>query len=217
MNAGQTRIRVVIADDHPLILTALRDLFHAEGDIDVVASCRDGRDVVPTVRTHHPDVLLLDVSLPGLTGLDILRMLRHEKHPAHVVLLTAALSEDDLLEAARLGVNGVVLKDLAPELLVQCVRKVHAGEQWLERRSIARAFDTLLRREAGTREVARTLTARELEIMRLAARGIRNREIADQLHVTEGTVKIHMHNIYEKLGVRNRSELTLYARDRGLV
>jgi DNA-binding NarL/FixJ family response regulator len=130
---------------------------------------------------------------------------------------TATMDEDDLLKAMRLGVGGVVLKEMAAPLLIQCLRKVAAGDQWLERGSITRAMDKMLRREAGTREMAQVLTSRELEIVRLAVSGLRNKEIADHLAICEGTVKIHLHNSYEKLHVDNRIALLRYAQAKGLV
>jgi DNA-binding NarL/FixJ family response regulator len=147
----------------------------------------------------------------------VIRELQGESLPTRIVLLTAALEEDDVLEAVRLGVKGVVLKEMAPQMLVECVRKVAAGEQWIERRSLTRALDKVLRQEAGLREVSSVLTPREIEIVRLAAQGLRNQAIADQLHISEGTVKVHLHNIYEKLGVDGRVALTLYAREKGLI
>jgi DNA-binding NarL/FixJ family response regulator len=134
-----------------------------------------------------------------------------------VVLLTDSMAEDDLLEAMRRGVGGVVLKEMTAPLLIQCIRKVHAGDQWLERRSISRAMDKMLRREAGTREVTQLLTPRELEIVRLAASGLRNKAIADKLSICEGTVKMHLHRSYEKLQVDSRVALLRYAQAKGLV
>ena len=127
-----------------------------------------------------------------------------------------AIDEDEVLTAIRLGVAGVVLKEMAPQLLVQCVRTVHAGGQWLEKQSMGRAVEKMLRREAGARRLATILTPREIEIMHLVAGGQNNREIAEKLGLQEGTVKIHLHNVYKKLGVDNRVDLTLYAQKRGL-
>ena len=134
-----------------------------------------------------------------------------------MVLLAAALEEDEILDALRLGVRGVVLKELAPQLLVECVRKVHAGEQWLEKQLSSRVLETLLRREAGGRVGSSVLTPREIEIVRMVASGLRNRELARRLGVTEGTVKIHLHNIYKKLKVQSRVELVLHAQSNKLV
>jgi DNA-binding NarL/FixJ family response regulator len=145
------------------------------------------------------------------------RELQREKAPTRVVLLAAELDEQDVLEALRLGVRGMVLKELAPQMLLQCVRKVFAGEQWLEKQAVGRALDILLRREAGEREAANLLTPRELEMVHMVTRGLRNKEMSERLAISEGTVKIHLHNIYRKLKVDNRVELILYAQAKKLV
>lgn len=210
-------IRLVLADDHPPILQGLTLLLRQEPDLEVLAVCRDGEETLQAVRQLQPDVLILDILMPGKDGLAVLRELRQLEIPTRVILLTAAIDEDNLLEAMRLGVGGVVLKEMAVPLLIQCVRKVHAGDQWLERHSIGRAMEKMLRREAGTREVAKLLTPRELEIVRLAASGLRNKEIASRLTISEGTVKIHLHRSYEKLHVDSRIALLRYAQTKGLV
>ena len=210
-------ISVVLADDHPLVLDALENVFRLQEDIVVRARCGDGVEALRAVREHRPDVLVLDIRMPGMDGLALIRELKKEKLPTRVVLLTAALDEEEVLAAIRLGVKGVVLKEMAPRLLVQCVRTVHAGGDWLEKQSVRLALDKLLRREAGAQEVARVLTSREIEVIRMVARGHRNKEIAVGLHVSEGTIKTHLHNVYEKLKVDGRVPLTLYAQGRGLV
>lgn len=210
-------IRLVLADDHPIVLDGLENLFRLESDFRVVARCVNGEECLEAVRRFQPDVLVLDIRMPGKDGLAVLRELRREQQPTQVVLLAAALEEDEVLEALRLGVRGMVLKELAPQMVVQCVRKVHAGEQWLEKQAVGRALDTLLRREAGEREAATILTPREIEMVGMVARGLRNKEMSDRLAISEGTVKIHLHNIYRKLKVENRVELILYAQSKRLV
>jgi DNA-binding NarL/FixJ family response regulator len=210
-------IRVVLADDHPLVLDALDQLFRLEGDIQVVARCTTGAEVPGAVRRLRPDVLILDLLMAGGDGLSVLRELHGKPEYPATILLTASVREGELLEAIRLGIRGVLLKDMAPRLIVQCVRKVHAGGEWLEQKVAARAMRTLLRRESGEREAAQLLTPRELELVRHVASGLRNKEIADRLNITEGTVKIHLHNIYEKVDVEGRVALTVWAKDRGLV
>lgn len=210
-------IRIVLADDHTIVLQGLALLLHQEPDFQVLACCRDGDETLRAVRQYRPDILILDLVMPGKDGLAVLRELHHEELPTRVVLLTAAIDEDNVLEALRLGVGGVVLKEMAVPLLIQCVRKVHAGDQWLEKRSISRALDKMLRREAGAREMAKVLTPREIEVIRLVANGMRNKEIAQKLAISEGTVKIHLHRSYEKLHVDNRLELLRYAQAKGLV
>lgn len=208
---------LVLADDHPIVLNGLLQLMSAEPDIRVLASCSDGAQALAAVRLHAPDLLLLDIRMPVMDGLAVLRTLRAEQLATHVVILTAALDEEEVLEAIRLGVRGVVLKEMAPQLLLQCLRKVHAGGEWLEKRSVARALDKMLRHENELQQVARVLTVREIELLKLAASGYSNAEIAQRLFISEGTVKVHLHRIYDKLQLKSRVALTLYAKEKMLV
>jgi DNA-binding NarL/FixJ family response regulator len=210
-------ISLVIADDHPLILDALQNLFRFEKDFKILARCLDGDEALKAVRRHQPDILVLDIQMPAKHGLVVLREMREEKLPTRVVVLTATLDEEGLTEAVRLGVRGLVLKELAPKLLVQCIRKVHAGELWLEKRSVSSALEKLLQRESARNEVAQLLTPREIEIIKQVAAGLRNTEIGKKLFISEGTVKIHLHNIYQKLGVDSRTKLTRYAQEKRLL
>jgi len=210
-------IRLVLADDHPLILDALEHLFGLEPGFQVLARCWNGEETLQAVRQYQPDVLILDVCMPDKDGLAVLREMAQEQCPTRVVLLTAHLSEHEMLEAIRLGVHGVVLKVMATQHLVQCVRQVHAGKQWLDPHSISRALATFMRHEAGRRDMAAILTLREQEIVRLVAKGLRNKGIAEVLSISEGTIKIHLHNIYKKLHIDSRLALILSAQDKGLV
>jgi len=210
-------IRLVLCDDHPIVLDGLENLFRLEPDFRVVARCVNGEECLVAVRRHQPDVLVLDLRMPRKDGLTVLRELHREKHPVKVVLLAGALEEEEVLEALRLGVRGMVLKELAPQMVIQCVRKVHAGEQWLEKQAFGRALETLLRREAGEREAGSVLTPRELEMVGMVARGLRNKEMSERMNISEGTVKIHLHHIYRKLKVENRVDLILYAQSKRLV
>jgi two-component system nitrate/nitrite response regulator NarL len=215
-HANGPPIRVVIADDHPIVTRGLEALLGMEPDFQIVARGADGEQGLRAVRTHKPDILILDLNMPGKNGLEVLKEIKAAKLPTRVVLLAAQIHDEELLEATRHDVAGVLLKELAPQLLVQCLRKVYAGERWIERTSAARAFEKLLRREANVRELARRLTPREIEIATMVARGLRNRAIAEDLSVSEGTVKTHLHSVFEKLGVRSRAELTAYCHQRGI-
>jgi DNA-binding NarL/FixJ family response regulator len=208
-------IRVVIADDHPIVLQGLQRLFESYKEFQVLQSCEDGQKAIAAVRTLKPDILLLDLRMPGHDGLDVLRSLSEEKLECRAVLLTAAATDDQVIEALRLGVKGIVLKESAPETLLDCVRRVHAGEQWIDRDTMSRALDRMLRQESAGRESG--LTPREIEIVRMIGQGLRNRGIGERLFISEGTVKIHLHHIYEKLGLAGRLELVLYAQQKGLV
>ena len=210
-------IRLVLADDHPLILDGLEQLFSVTGGFKVLERCSSGEEALRAVERHRPDVLVLDIRMPGMNGLDVVREIRRRGLSTQVVILTAALDEREVLGAVRLGVGGVVLKEMAPRLLVQCVRKVSAGERWVENRSMHDALEHMLRREAGAQEAAGLLTPREIELVRMVANGMRNREIADQLNIAEGTVKAHLHNVYKKLKVDTRVDVRRYAEDKGLI
>jgi DNA-binding NarL/FixJ family response regulator len=209
-------VRVVVADDHAIVLGGLQRLFDSQPDFTVEATCRDGQQALAAVREHRPDVLVLDMRMPARTGLDVLRDLAASGPACRTVLLTAAITDDEVIDAVRLGALGIVLKESDPETLLGCVRKVHAGQQWIDRETMSRAFGRAVQREHASREVARVLTPREAQIAALVAEGLRNRAIGERLSISEGTVKIHLHNIYEKLGVQGRLELVLWAQQHGL-
>jgi DNA-binding NarL/FixJ family response regulator len=210
MSAPPTTL--VLADDQPIVLEGLQQLLASERDFAVLATCRAGDPALVAVRRHRPDVLVLGLPVSGTEGLAVLRALQAEPSPTRVVVLTASPGPDDLLDLVRLGAQGLVPRDTAPHLLVQCIRKVAAGGQWLEREMMTQTLTRLVSSEAedgGSR-----LTAREREIVRLVADGRRNKEIARQLAITEGTVKIHLYN--KKVGVDNRLGLMVYAQKKDL-
>ena len=210
-------IRIAIADDHALVLHGLKRLFDGEEEFEVVECCGTGAEAIAAARRGNVDVLLLDIKMPGLSGIDVLRTLSAERLKCSTVLLTAALSDSDAVEGLKLGVRGIVLKESSPDTLLECIRRVSRGEQWVDSETMTRALDTITRRESMANDPNRTLTARELEIVRMIAQGLRNKAIAERLFISEGTVKIHLHNVYEKLGLDGRLELMLHAQKQGLV
>jgi DNA-binding NarL/FixJ family response regulator len=211
-------VRIVLADDHRIILEGLEQLFRRERDFQVLATCTNGEEALAAVQLHRPDVLVLDVQMPRLGGLGVLKKIHEDETlQTRVVLLTASLEEDQVLEALQHGVWGLVLKESAAISLVQCVRTVARGERLLDPTTVGRALDKIMRRQKAMREVAQVLSPRETEIVRMVAVGLRNKEIASRLFIGEGTVKSHLHSIYEKLSVHGRVELTLYAQERGIV
>ena len=146
-----TPIRLVLADDHAIVLHGLKRLFESHPDFTVVECCVDGDRAETAARNEACDVLVLDLRMPGRTGLDVLRTLAADKRRCRTVLLTAAISDDDVVEAVRLGARGVVLKEASPETLLECVRRVHQGEQWIDRETMTRAFGHVMQRETATR------------------------------------------------------------------
>ena len=200
-------MRVVIADDHPIVLAGLESLLQREPDIAVVHRCADGVETLRAVAKHEPDVLVLDLRMPRADGVTVLRHMQEQRLSTRTVLLAAVVDDDALVEAIRLGVRGIVLKEMAPQFLVECLRKVYSGGQWFEQRVVGDAMEKLVRREAAAREVRALLSRREIEVVRGVAQGLRNRQIAERLGIAEGTVKLHLHTVYTKLGVDGRTAL----------
>jgi len=209
-------IRLVVADNHPLMLQGLENLFRTKDDFNVVALCSNALETMEAVRLHRPDVLILATNVPGKDSLTISRELADALLPTRIVCYAEKIDENQLIDAVRAGIAGIVLKEMDPQLLLQCVRKVHSGEQWMERRATGLSLEKLLRREAGARDLAACLTPREIEILRLLAEGLSNKAISEKACISEGTVKVHLHNIYEKLQLNSRMALLRFAQDKGL-
>jgi len=208
-------IRLVIADDHPVVLDGLMRVLSLEPDLEIVVTARDGEEALAAVRRCQPDVLVLDIRMPVKDGLSVLRDMIREKIGTRTVVLTAA-DDEEVFEAIRIGVHGVVLKDMAPKLLVHCIREVHAGRRWLEKGYATRTVERLLQGEGRQRDVESALTPRELQVARLSARGMHNKAIAEELSISEGTAKLHLHHVYDKLDVEGRVGLMRYLQRRGL-
>jgi DNA-binding NarL/FixJ family response regulator len=216
-NSDRRHMSVVIADDHPIVLAGLETLLRREPDISVVDRCTDGVETVRAVRKHSPDVLILDLRMPRADGLAVLQQMHEERVTTKVIILAAVIEDDVLLEAIRLGARGVVLKETAPKYLVNCVREVHAGRQWYEQRALVDAMDRFVRRQVASKEMTSVLSRREVDVVRAVAQGLRNREIAERLGIAEGTVKLHLHTIYTKLGVDGRTALIVKLNDKSFV
>jgi DNA-binding NarL/FixJ family response regulator len=206
--------RIVLADDHRIILEGLEQLFRRESDFEVLAACTNGEMALEAVREFHPDVLVLDVDMPRMDGLTVLREIQEARLPTRVILLTATVGDADVLEAMRLGAWGLVLKEAASVKLVESVRAVHRGQRALDQSLVSRALEKVVRHPDGREKL---LSPRETDVVRMVAAGLRNKEIALRLSISEGTVKSYLHAIYEKLEVHGRVELTLYAQEKGLL
>lgn len=205
-------IRIVLIDDHPMVLKGLEQLLQLNADFEIVATCGTAAEGLQAVEALRPDVLLLDLKLPGEDGLSVLRRLDPATPPA-VVVVTASQDENDLIAAARLGARGIILKAMAPRVLEDCIRTVHAGGRALNVDGLDLA-DRLAQRQQVETELENVLTPRELEIVRLVAARLDNQEIAERLSISVGTVKIHLHHVFDKLQLRGRSDLQLYLRDK---
>jgi two-component system, NarL family, nitrate/nitrite response regulator NarL len=202
---------ILIADDHPIVLEGLVSLLQSAA-YSVVARCTTGPEVLAALQQTQPDMVLLDINMPRPGGLEIARTLNEAGSASKIVLLTSNLDDSQVEQAARLGVDGIVLKETAPQQLMTCLETVRAGLQWIDPEVARRAFKTVVPNEAGGQ-----LTPRELDVVKLVARGLRNKEIARELNITEGTVKMYLHNMYERLQVSSRIELTNAARGKGIL
>jgi DNA-binding NarL/FixJ family response regulator len=206
-------IRLVMADDHPVVLMGLESLFAVEQDFEIVARCVNGEEALEAALEHRPDILLLDLRMPKLDGLSVLDALRHAGSPTRSMLLSATLEDAEIRRALQLGARGVVLKEQAPQQLVKAIRTVHAGGWWLEQTGVSPADLTEPKADTPA-DTSAGLTDRERQVVALVCDGLRNKEIARDLGIAEGTVKIHLNNIYRKLGVDSRVTLVLHARNR---
>jgi DNA-binding NarL/FixJ family response regulator len=219
---GKRKIRVMIADDHPIIREGLRKLINLEDDVEVVADACDGREVLEKIDDVKPDVLLLDLRMPNLDGLGALQTLQHTNNKVRVIILTASEDKNEFVQAMKLGCSGIVLKQTSSDLIVKSIRKVHSGEIWLDSHTTAavmRQFATPGELGLGGSSKGRErspLSTREREIVTLVAQGYKNKEMAEKMFISEQTVKNHLHNIFDKLGVSDRLELALYAIHKGL-
>jgi len=219
---GKDKIRIVVADDHPIFRDGLCKLLALEEDFEVVAQAQDGRQVLEVLQQFEPDILLLDLRMPGLDGLATLQRLQAVKNKTRVIVLTASDDKNEFVQAMKMGCSGIVLKQTAADLIIKSIRRVHAGEIWLDSNTTAavmRQFASPLdgTPQAGMRARERSpLSNREREIVALVAQGYKNKEMAEKMFISEQTVKNHLHNIFDKLGVSDRLELALYAIHKGL-
>jgi DNA-binding NarL/FixJ family response regulator len=211
-------VKVLIADDHPIFCAGLRTLLEGECGLEVVGEARDGLDAIELATTLRPDLALLDLVMPKMQGLDVLRELVRRLPGSRFIVLTASISRRQIVEALERGAYGAVLKDAASELLLRAIGAVMAGQYWIGRESVTDLV--LYMRDLATRQTERQrfrLTPREREVIGAVVDGLTNRDIARRFSVSEDTVKHHLSNVYDKLGVSNRLELALAALDHELV
>ena len=207
-------IKVLIADDHPVVRVGLRNMLQADNRIKVVAEAKDGMEALHMVRTLRPDILLLDLAMPRMPGMDALRELTTDSTSTRTILLTGSIDKRQILEALQLGARGVVLKDAVIDHLSACIHAVMQGQYWLEGRPVHNLVQVLHDLAAQTALPPRKtfgLTPRELEVVGLITEGSTNKYIAQTFGISEETVKRHLTNIFNKLGVGNRLELALFA------
>ncbi len=208
-------IRVILADDHAVVRKGIRDFLQEPGDIAVVAEAANGDEALALIRQQKPDVAVLDIQMPGRTGLEVTRAIRMEQLPVGVLILTAYDDDPFVMTALQAGANGYVLKSAEPEDIVAAVRAVHEGQSALDPAILRKVMSHISGGRPGT--VIEALSAREIEVLRLAARGFTNKAIGAQLGISDRTVQGHLTNIFGKLNVASRTEAVTKAIQLGLV
>ena len=211
------KLRVLLVDDQPLFRRALATLISAQFDMTVVGEAESGRDALDKVRAMHPDLVVMDVNMPGTSGVDGVTAIRGSGFTTPIVMLTVSEDDDDLFSAIKAGANGYLLKNVRPEQLFEDLRGVMRGEAPIAPAVAGKLLEALrtggipVRGAAAQPAGDSVLTRRESEILQLVASGLSNKEIANELTITEGTVKNHVHNALEKLHLTNRVQAAAYA------
>ena len=216
----QQPIRILIADDHPVFRHGLISLFRNEPEFNIVGQAMNGREALQLIGELHPDVLFLDLVMPGLTGLDTLKELADSPTPVRTILLTASIAKEQIAQALQLGARGIVLKDAPTPVLFESVRTVVQDRFWVGEKMVPDLMQALRSYVAPPDAESNKkfgLTNRELDVVNAIVSGFTNREIGQKYSISEQTVKHHLRNIFDKTGVGNRLELALFAINHGLV
>ncbi|MBF6591560.1 MAG: response regulator transcription factor [Ktedonobacterales bacterium] len=211
----RTPIRILVADDHPIVRDGLIAILSTQPDFALVGTAADGREVVRQVEALRPDVLLLDLAMPEIDGVEALGHVRLRSPETRVIVFTAFDTDERILAAVRAGAQGYLLKGAPRDDIFRAVRVVHAGGSLLEPMVASRLLRQIGQGQPAADAV--TLTPRELEVLRLIARGLQNKEVAAELGITERTVKFHTGSVYRKLGAGNRTEAVALATQRGIL
>lgn len=201
-------IRILIADDHPVVLAGLTSMLSTQPDLEVVGSAAGGDEALQMLRAHSADILLLDLRMPEMSGIDVLHAIRAERIAVRAIILTSFETDEDIYRSVQAGAQGYVLKGAPQSDMVDAIHTVHAGRRYFPRHIAARLAERIMRTD---------LTARELEVLNMLARGLTNKEIGGALNISGNTVRNHVNSIIEKLEVSDRTEAATTAIQRGII
>jgi DNA-binding NarL/FixJ family response regulator len=211
MNVIPTTRSVLLADDHPLVLKGLGDAVATDPAFSVVGAASDGEQSLALARRHCPNLAVIDLAMPGLNGLEVARAIAMEGLPVRVILLTALISDAQIVNALAAGIWGILLKESALDELIDCLHAVAGGNKWFPEELVAQALARHAQTARRENAIQTLLTTREREVVALVCQGHSNNLIAEELGLSPGTVRIHLHNIYMKLDVKNRTQLAAMA------
>ncbi|MDP4092187.1 MAG: response regulator transcription factor [Bacillota bacterium] len=206
-------IRILIADDHNMVRQGLKQILELERDFTVVAQAANGAEAVKLAREYKPDIVLMDINMPGTNGLQAIKEMKEENSPSRIIVLTIHQDREYLFKTLQMGAEGYVLKDAEPEVLVEAIRSVYGGQSYIQSnmtKELVREFNRVTLHEKDKSD-DNDLTAREVEVLELIAEGMINKEIAKKLYISEKTVKNHVSNIFKKLNVSDRTQAAIYA------
>lgn len=209
----ENRISVLIADDHSLIRQGLKQILELENDIVVVAQACNGNEAILYARQFKPDIILMDINMPGISGLQAIQEIKQANLPCKVIVLTIHEDREYLFKTLQMGAEGYMLKDAEPSLLIDAIRNVHAGQSYIQPNmtmELVKEFNRVTLHDKG-KQKKNNLTVREVEVLELIAEGMINKEIAKQLYISEKTVKNHVSNIFRKLNVSDRTQAAIFA------
>lgn len=209
----KNKISVLIADDHSLLRQGLKQILELEKDISVVSQASNGSEAIQCARECKPDVILMDINMPGTNGLQAIKEIKQEKLQSRIIVLTIHEDREYLFKTLQMGAEGYVLKDAEPSVLIEAIRSVYSGQSYIQPNmtsELVREFNRVTMHEKEKHDDS-NLTSREIEVLELIAEGMINKEIAKQLYISEKTVKNHVSNIFRKLNVSDRTQAAIYA------
>lgn len=209
--------RLVVADGHPVTIKGIENILSSEPTLELVETSTNAEDTLVALLQHQPELLLLDIDLPGRDPLSLLSDIAHNFPRVKTILFAVSIDDNQISKAIQLGVRGMLLKSAQPPLITQCLRRIQSGGQWLERKAVQSALEKILRRQLEIEKISQTLTPRELEVAILVAKGLSNKIVSQEIHISEGSIKTYLYRIYAKLNIKNRVELTLNLQERDLL